>query len=344
MSTELVANPHRFTGLQKAAILLITLGGESSAEIIKRLPEDDAEQLADAIARLDRITQEDAHEVLSEFQSKLRGSTTQEAGGVNFAREMLTKAFGPETATRLLDRLSKSLEEDGFDFKSIARIDSKQLARFIQDEHPQTIAVVVSNLDATQAGSLLRSLPTEIRVDVALRVATLDQISPEIIRAISAVIKRRVSSLGDVGRESLGGVRAAANMFNRLGGSLSTELIEGIGKVDRELADRIQRLMFTFNDLAIIDANDMKELLKDVDRKVLTLALKGAEPPLLQKFLACLSERGAEMLREDMEALSSVKPKDIDKAQQDIIVVARKLEQDGRITIKKTSDEENGGQ
>jgi flagellar motor switch protein FliG len=334
----------RFTGLQKAAILLITLGGESSAEIIKRLPEDDAEQLADAIARLDHITQEDANEVLSEFQSKLRGTTMREAGGVNFAREVLTKAFGPEVATRLLDRLSKSLEEDGFDFKSIARIDSKQLARFIQDEHPQTIAVIVSNLDATQAGALLRSLPAEIRVDVAVRVATLDQISPEIIRAISAVIKRRVSSLADVGRESLGGIRAAANMFNRLGGSLSTELIDGIGKVDSELADRIQRLMFTFNDLAIIDANDMKELLKDVDRKVLTLALKGADPALLQKFLACLSERGAEMMREDMEALSSAKPKDIDKAQQDVIVVARKLEQEGRITIKKSSDDQAGGE
>src|ERR1700722_18369864 len=251
MSTELVANPRRFTGLQKAAILLITLGGESSAEIIKRLPEGEAEQLADAIARLDRITQEDANEVLSEFQSKLKGSSIAEAGGVKYAREVLTKAFGTEGATRLLDRVSKSLEENGSDFKSIARIDPKQLARFLQEEHPQTIALIVSNLDASQAAALLRSLPAEIRVDVAVRVATIAKIAPEIIRAISGVISRKLSSQGEIGRESVGGVQATANLLNRLGGTVSTEMLDGIGKVDQTLAESIMRLMFTFNDLAL---------------------------------------------------------------------------------------------
>jgi len=327
-------------GLKKAAILLVSIGQEASAGILKHLPEEDAEKLVDAIARLDRVSPEDTASVLTEYNSQLENSSLLVGGGLEYAREMLSKAFGAETATRLLDRLVKSLEQDAGDFRHLGKVDPRQLARFIQDEHPQTIAVIVSNLDASQAASLLRSLPAEIRAEVAMRVATIDQISPEIVRAISNVVRRKLGNLGELSRESCGGLRATANIFNRMGGASSSELLDELGKLDPKLSDNIKRLMFVFSDLKHLEMADLREVLSRVDKKVLTLALKGVDEGLVQKFAQCLSGRAAEMLREDMDALGSPRPREIDAAQQEVILAARKLEQEGIISLRNPADEQ----
>jgi len=340
MTSQPAMRTQAFDGLKKAAILLVTLGQEASAGILKHLPEEDAEKLVDTIARLEYVSPEDSSAVLSEYKKQMDASAFLVGGGIDYAREMLSKAFGTQTATRLIDRLIKSLEQDGGDFRSLGKIDPRQLARFIQDEHPQTMAVVVSNLDSSQAASLLRSLPAEIRAEVAVRVATIDQMSPEIVRTISTVVRRKLGSLGELSRESCGGIRATANIFNRLDSTTSAAVLADVEKLDPKLSENIKRLMFVFNDLKGLDLADLKEILAQVDRKVLTMALKGADEALAQKFVQCLSGRAAEMLREDMDALGSPRPRDIDAAQQEVILAARKLEQDGVISLKNSSEEQ----
>lgn len=339
MSPQPALKMEPFDGLKKAAVLLVTLGPEASAGILKQLPEEEAERLVDAVAHLDRVSPEARRAVLAEYNAQLDNSELLTAGGPEYAREMLRKAFGPETARRLMDRIAKSVGPDGGDFRQLGRIDPRQLVRFIQDEHPQTIAVIISNLDPSQAASLLRSLPAEIRAEVAVRVATIDQISPEIVRAISNVVWRKLGNLGRLSRESFGGLRATANIFNRLDATTSTELLTELGKLDSTLSENIKRLMFVFSDLKQVELADLREVLSRVDKKVLTMALKGADEGLVEKFVQCLSGRAAEMLQEDMEALGSPRPREIDAAQQEVIAVARKLEQEGIINLKNSADE-----
>lgn len=340
MSSQPTIRTEPINGLKKAAVLLVTLGPEASAGILKHLPEEDAERLVDAIARLDPVSPEDTAAVLAEYNAQLQNSSLLVGGGLEYAREMLSKAFGAETATRLMDRIAKSLEQDAGDFRHLGKVDPRQLARFIQDEHPQTIAVIVSNLDSSQAASLLRSLPEEIRAAVAVRVATIDQISPEIVRAISTVVRRKLGNLGELSRESCGGLRATANIFNRLDAATSSQLLDELGKLDPPLSENIKRLMFVFSDLKRLELADLREVLSRVDKKALTMALKGADEGLVQKFSQCLSGRAAEMLREDMDALGSPRPREIDAAQQEIILAARKLEQEGVISLRNPADEQ----
>jgi flagellar motor switch protein FliG len=255
-------------------------------------------------------------------------------GGVDYAKKMLMNAFGPEMAKRLMDRLSKALGSDVASFDALQRADPQQLAKFIHNEHPQTIALVLSHLNPTQAASLLVSLPQRIRSDVAIRMASLDQISPEIIHKIASVIGQKLKSLGDFSRESYGGVRAVSEMFNRLDSGTSKEILGDIEQRDTNLFETIRQLMFVFDDLMLIDATGIKEVLSRVDRKVLTTALKGTSDQLRNHMFAAMSQRGAEMLKEDIEALGPVKIRDVEAAQQQIIAVVRQLESEAVLSLK----------
>jgi flagellar motor switch protein FliG len=234
----------------------------------------------------------------------------------------------------MLDRLLKQMGHDTANFDALQKADPQQVAKFIHNEHPQTIALVLSHLNPSQAAGLLYSLPNELRADVALRMANLDQISPDIITKIASIIGQKLKSLGEMSRESYGGVRAVAEMFNRLDSSCSKEIIETIDSRDPALAETIRHLMFVFEDLLLIDQNGMKEILGRIDRKVLTVALKGTSDQLKEHFLEGMSTRGAEMLREDMEALGPVKIKEVEAAQQQIIAVVRQMETEGAISLK----------
>jgi flagellar motor switch protein FliG len=253
-------------------------------------------------------------------------------GGVDYARKLLTRAFAPDVARRLLERLTKALGSTSFD--AIQKADPGQLAKFIHNEHPQTIALVLSHLNYSQAAALLTSLPARLRADVSQRMASLDQISPDIILKISGVIGQKLKALGEFSRESYGGVRAVAEMLNRLDSGSSREILDTIEQQDANLAETIRHLMFVFEDLLLIDPLGLKEVLNKIERKVLTVALKGTSEQLRNHVLSCMSQRGGEMLKEDMEALGPVKIKEVETAQQQIIGVVRQLESEGVLSLK----------
>ena len=324
----------QLSGPKKAAILTVCIGDAVSAEILKGLDEDEVGLIGREITRLQSISAEEGEQVLEEFYELAMAQDYVLKGGVDYARKILTKAFGTDSARKILDRLLKQIGHDSANFDALQKADPQQLAKFIHNEHPQTIALVLSHLNPSQAAGLLYSLPNDLKADVALRMANLDQISPDIITRIASIIGQKLKALGEMSRESYGGVRAVAEMFNRLDSSCSKEILENIDTKDPALAETIRHLMFVFEDLLLIDQNGMKEILGRIDRKLLTVALKGTSDQLKEHFLECMSSRGSEMLREDMEALGPVKIKEVEAAQQQIIAVVRQMETEGAISLK----------
>ncbi|HEV3197164.1 MAG TPA: flagellar motor switch protein FliG [Bryobacteraceae bacterium] len=327
-------------GLRKAAMLLIVLGEQASADMMQHLSEDDVQKVSREVARITAISADQAEVVLNEFHQITTAGTYVARGGVEYARKLLMRAFSPETAKRLLDRLAKAMGTEAASFDAIQKADPSQLAKFIHNEHPQTIALVLSHLNPSQAAALLTSLPANLRSDVSLRMASLDQISPEIILKIAGVIGSKLMALGEFSRESYGGVRAVAEMLNRLDSGSSHEILDDIQQQDANLVETIRHLMFTFEDLLLIDPMGLKEVLAKIDRKVLTVALKGTSEQLRNQVLTCMSQRGADMLREDMDALGPIKIKEVQSAQQQIIAIVRKLEAEGVLSLKGTVGEQ----
>jgi flagellar motor switch protein FliG len=316
-------------GLRKAAVLMIILGDQISGEILRELDEEEVQALGREIARISSISNDQAESILEEFYQMSMARDYVLKGGIDYAKKMLMSAFGPEHAKRLVDRLVKTLGSELASFDTLQKADPQQLAKFIHNEHPQTIALILSHLNASQAAGLLISLPAELRPDVALRMANLDQISPEIISKIAFIIGQKLKALGEVSRESYGGVRAVSEMFNRLDSGSSKEILESIEQNDPKLVETIRHLMFVFEDLLLLTQDSVKEMLSKVDRKILTVALKGTSEQLRNHILQTMSQRGAEMLKEDLDALGPVKIKEVDAAQQQIIAVVRQLEPKG---------------
>lgn len=332
--------PAKLTGVQKAAMLLILLGDQASSEILKQLAEDEVAKVSREIVRTKKISPEHADLVLEEFYQLTSAREYMVKGGLDYVKSMLINAFGPETAKKLLDRLMRALGQDVATFDALQKADPQQLAKFLHNEHPQTIALVSSHLNPSQAAALLASLPAELRPDVALRMAGMDEISPEVINRIASVIGQKLNALGEFSRESYGGVRAVAEMFNRLDSETSKEILIGIENTDPNLVETIRHLMFVFDDILLIDPNGLKEVLVRVDRKVLTIALKGTSEQLKTHFLQCMSQRGAEMMREDMESLGPIKIRDVEAAQQQVITAIRALEAEGVLSVRGTIGEQ----
>jgi len=322
------------TGPQKAATLLVILGDQVSAEILKQLDEDEVQLISREVARVASITSEQCEGILQEFHEMSVAREYVLKGGVDYARKLLLTAFGSEAAKRLLDRLMRTLDSEVASFDELQKADPQQLARFIHNEHPQMVALILSHLDPSQAAALLTSLPQELRADVALRMARLDRISPEVISKIAGIIGQKLKALGEFSSESYGGVRAVAEMFNRMDSGSSKDLLDKIEQQAPDLAETVRHLMFVFEDLLLIGQNGIKELLSKIDRKLLTVALKGTSEELKKHFLECMSQRGAEMVREDTDALGPVKVKEVESAQQQIIAVVRQLEVEGVLNLR----------
>lgn len=334
------ADVEHLTGLRKAAVLMIMIGDEASSEILKQLDDDEVQSISREIARVQTLTAEQAEGVLEEFYQMAIAHDYVVKGGVDYARKVLITAFGPEAAKKMLDRLMKSLGNETLSFDALQKTDPQQLAKFIHSEHPQTIALILSHLNPSQAAGLLFSLPSEIRADVALRMASLDQISPEIISKIAGVIGSKLKSIGELSREAYGGVHAVAEMFNRLDSNTSKDILDNIEQSNPALVETIRHMMFVFEDILLLDTNAVKEVLAKVDRKILTVALKGTSEQMKNHALQAMSARGAEMLREDMDALGPIKIKEVEAAQQQIIAVVRQLEGEGVISLKGTAGEQ----
>ncbi len=321
------------TGVQKSAILLIALGDQGSAEILKHLSEDEVQTVSNAIANLPSISVEHAESVLEEFRSMALDAVQVGHGGVAYARRMLTNAFGPEGSKKHLERLPEASGK-GSHSGELSRLEPQLLARFVRSEHPQTVALILAHLNPAQSAAVLTSMESPVQADIALRIAKLEKVSPAVIGKISTVIGQKLKSAGEIKRESSGGPRAVAEIFNQLASSLSNEILMQIGEENAELMEAIRQKMFVFEDLLSIDANGVKELLARADRRQLTVALKGTSDEIRQHLLKGMSQRGSAMLLEDMEALGPVKIKDVEAAQQQVIAAIRQLESEGVLSLK----------
>jgi len=321
------------SGVQKAAVLMIALGDQASAGLLKQLSEEQVQAVSAAIADLSSVTAAEAEAVLQEFRDATADVARVGPGGIAYARQILTSAFGPEGSKKHMDQLPGAHGEMG-STRQLQNVEPGLLARFVKSEHPQTVAIVLSQLNPSQSAGVLASMEPAARPDIAFRIAKLDKISPAVVAKISAVIGQKLKSLGEIKRQPSGGPRAVAEIFNQLDTELSSEILAQIGEQNPELMDSIRQKMFVFDDLMALDANGVKELLSRADRRQLTTALKGTNEELRQHLLKGMSQRGAAMLLEDMEALGPIKIREVEAAQQAVIAVLRQLEEEGVLSLK----------
>ncbi len=326
------------SGLRKAAIVALMIGEDASANVFKHLSEEEIETLLSEMAALGRISTKVGEQVLEEFHQTSIAAEHVARGDLEFAKRVLIKSFGPDTARKMIDRVMRAFQSNA-GFASLERADPQQLSKFILGEHPQTIALILAHLQPANAAQLATLLPEELRVEVLTRMASLEDISPDVVSRISSVIELRLKALGGPSREQHGGVRAVAELFNRLERTVSTPVLESIEEQRPELAVSIRNLMFVFDDLLHVDDNGMREIIQRADKKGLTVALKGASDEIRQRFFTNMSKRAGEMLKEEMEVLGAVRLRDVEKAQQEVVSIARKLEEEGLISTGAAAGE-----
>ena len=326
------------SGVRKAAVVLLLLGEEVSAEVFKHLSEEEIETLAKEMAALGPVPTSASERVMEEFHSTAVAAEYVTRGDVDFARRVLVRTLGKDAGGRVIERVQRSFQSTA-GFTSLEKADPQQLSKFILGEHPQTIALILAHLHASSAAQLIALLPETLRVDVLTRMASLEDISPDVVSRISSVIEQRLKTLGGPSREQHGGVRAVAELFNRLERTISASALEAIEARQPELAVSIRNLMFVFEDLLHVDDNGIRELVSRADKKALTIALKGASEEIRQRFLNNMSKRAGEMMREEMEVLGAVRLRDVEKAQQEVVAVARKLEEEGVIVTGAAAGE-----
>jgi flagellar motor switch protein FliG len=327
-------------GAHKAAILLVLLGEDAASQIYRHLPPGEVEQITQEIARMQAVDSATALAVLEEFERLVMAGDYLAQGGAEYANKLLIKAFGADGAKELLRQVSANAEVNSGRLESLRKADPQQLAKFIEGEHPQTIALILAHLEAKQASVLLMRLPEELRAEAVKRLAQLRQFSPEMAQRVSLVLHKRLESLGEQSRRAYAGLRGVADLMNRLELNTAKTILEGIEKEDPKLALSIRNLMFTFEDLLTVPEAGIRELLGQMDKKTLATALRGASEELKNYIFKSMSSRAVEMLKEDMEVLGPVRSREVHKAQLEAVAVARKLEAEGKITLSQEAAED----
>ncbi|MDR3764998.1 MAG: flagellar motor switch protein FliG [Acidobacteriota bacterium] len=327
-------------GLRKAAILLVLLGEEISSLIFRNLSEDELREITQEIADLGKVDPQQAVDILDEYHTL---TVTQEYiahGGLTYAEKLLVTALGPEAARDVLNSVIRAQEMSASKLDSLQKADPQQLAKFLQGEHPQTIALILAHLDAKQASALLMKLTEETRAAAVRRLAELRQFSPEMAQKVSVVLHKRLTALGEQSRRAYAGFKGVADLLNRMEPSSGKIILELIERDDPKLAMGIRNLMFTFDDLLGVPEVGIRELLSQLDKKTLAVALKGSSEQLRDHMFKSMSTRAVDMLKEDMEALGPLRSKDVTKAQQECVATARKLEQQGKLQLKQENEDE----
>jgi flagellar motor switch protein FliG len=327
-------------GSRKAAIFLTLIGDESGAEILRHLSEEDAHDVAREVSLLDNITEQERKHVIEDFLRVSQNIDLYRTGGIEYAKAVIYGAFGPETGKRMVERLVKSIGTSMPGIEALQKADPEHMAKVIHREHPQTIALVLCHLSTSQGARLLAALPAELRAPVIRRMASLEQISPEVIDRLAKSICAKLRIAGESSLESCGGVRAVAQVLNHVDAGASEEVLEQISSDDPALGQNIRQLMFVFADLLNISTESLKTLLARADRKVLTLALKGAEPQMKKHVMSLMSNRAAEMMEEDLAALGPVRIRDVQDAQQQVMTLAAQLQAEGLISLQPDSNEQ----
>ena len=327
-----------YTGVQKAAILLIALGPEKSANIFKHLKEDEIEELTLEIANTRSVSPQTKETVLEEFYQVCLAQQYIAEGGIGYAKELLDKALGEEQAQIVITKLTASLQVRPFEF--VRKTDPSQVLNFIQDEHPQTIAMILSYLSSAQAAMILGSLAPEKQADVAKRIALMDRTSPDVIKEVESVLERKLASLANQDYTIVGGVDAIVNILNTVDRGTEKHIMESLEIEEPELADEIRKKMFVFEDILLLDDRAIQRVLRDVDNNDLEIALKGSNEEVKSVVLKNLSKRLAAMIEEDIEFMGPVRMKDVEEAQQKIVAIIRKLEDSAEIVISRGGGDE----
>lgn len=323
------------TGEEKAAILLRAIGEDAAAQVMRHLEPKDIRKIGRFMSTLSNISKEQEAEVIREFQ---RATSSGEIGfeGREYIMTVLSKALGPEKAMRIMESLTVHSYPG---LESLKWLEPASVAQLIQSEHPQTIAVILGHLDPDQASKVLAALPESMRADIAMRLATTENVQPDVLRHLSDVLQEVFKVNAGSRGQSIGGVQVVADILARLDKSVEGGILAALSEKNPELAENIRALMFVFDDLVKIDDRGIQELLREVSKEDLAVALKGASGEVREKILRNMSSRAAEMLKEDMETRGPVRVRDVEKAQQNILKLCRKLEEEGRIVISEQGEQ-----
>ncbi|MCR4685500.1 MAG: flagellar motor switch protein FliG [Lachnospiraceae bacterium] len=327
-----------FAGVQKAAILLIALGPERSAMIFKYLKEEEIEDLTLEIANTRSVTPQVKESIIEEFYQVCLAQQYIAEGGIGYAKELLEKALGSEKALDVIGKLTASLQVKPFEF--IRKTEASQILNFIQDEHPQTIALILSYLNPAQAALIISALPPDRQADVAKRIALMDRTSPDVIKEVEKILETKLSSLVNQDYTIIGGVDSIVEILNTVDRSTEKHIMETLEIDEPELADEIRKKMFVFEDILLLDDRAIQRVLRDVDNSDLGIALKGANEEVQNAIFNNLSKRLAVMIKEDMEFMGPVRMKDVEEAQQKIVNTIRRLEDSAEIVISRGGGDE----
>ena len=327
-----------YSGVQKAAILLITLGPEKASTIFQHLKEEEIEELTLEIANTRSVSPQDKEDILNEFYQVCLAQQYIAEGGIGYAKELLEKALGNEKAQGVIAKLTASLQVRPFEF--VRKTEPSQLLNFIQDEHPQTIALILAYLPSAQAAAVVSALAPEKQADVARRIATMDRTSPDVIKEVEKVLEKKLASLVNQDYTIVGGVDSIVSILNTVDRSTEKHIMENLEIADPELADDIRRKMFVFEDIKLLDNRSIQTVLHEVDNNELAIALKNANEEVQKLIFDNLSSRLATMIKEDMEFMGPVRLKDVEDAQQKIVNIIRKLEDSGEIVISRGGGDE----
>ena len=330
------ANFDEMSMSQKIAILLVQLGEDVTATIFSRMNVEAITEVSKYIANNRSIEKNIGAAVLEEFYAIIQSNQYLNTGGMDYAREILYKALGPEEAKKVLERLSKTMQ-GAQNFSYLSKIKPQQLADFIMNEHPQTVALILAHMDPSAAAETLYIFPDDLRAEVAMRMAKLGDITPAIIKRVSAVLESKLESLASY-KVEVGGPRAVADVFNRLGAKASKATLTQIEQLDQELAASIKEMMFTFEDIVDLDGSSIREILKAVDKNDLMLALKNAAEELKEKFYANMSQRAKDAFVEELQFLGAVKMKEVESAQRKIVDAVQALAEQGILQLGESEE------
>ena len=333
-----MAKSEEITGVQKAAILLIALGPDKSSNVFKHLKEDEIEQLTLEIANTRSVSPAMKDAVLDEFYEVCLAQQYIAEGGIGYAKDLLEKALGSERAKDVIGKLTASLQVRPFEF--VRKTDASQLLNFIQDEHPQTIALILSYLSSNQASAIISALSPEKQTDVAKRIAQMDRTSPDVIKEVEKVLEQKLASLVNQDYTIVGGVDSIVDILNTVDRGTEKHIMESLEIEDPELADEIRKKMFVFEDILSLDDRSIQRVLREVDNNELAVALKGSNEEVQNLIFSNLSKRLATMIREDMDFMGPVRMKDVEEAQQKIVNIIRKLEDSAEIIISRSGGDE----
>lgn len=322
-------------GPQKAALVVVAMGNEAAARLFRSMEEEEVERLTLEVSDLGSIPGEVRDDVLKEFDALMLAQNYLTAGGPDVARDILTKALGPEKAEAVLEKVKATVAGEVFQMKMLNEVDHNQLVTFIQSEHPQTIALILVQLKPAQAAKVLGMLAPEVQPDVVCRIATMEQISPEMIREIEAVLEQNLAGMVRATKRRMGGVPLVAEVLNQVDRYTEKNIMEAIEGQNLELATQIRNLMFVFEDILRLEDREIQRILKDVDSRDLALALKIASEELKEKIFKGLSQRAAEMLRDELEFLGPVPLKNVEESQRKIVDAVRRLDETGEIHLTR---------